>query len=91
MLESDDPAMDLRLRNLQMLTELSITMNEITEENVRQLEETVRQLEEHQRRMLENQRRMLENRIRRDAAMQQIIQLVTTLQAEIVRIDATHS
>lgn len=70
MMENDDTAMDLRLRNLETLAQLSITMSQIAEENVRQ---------------------MRENQIRSDAVMQQIIQLVATMQAEIVRIDETHS
>ena len=69
-MENDDTAMDLRLRNLETLAQLSITMSQIAEENVRQ---------------------MRENQIRSDAVMQQIIQLVATMQAEIVRIDETHS
>ena len=55
-----------------------------TEASQQRMEESLRQAEEFQRQTEESQRR-------RDELLQQMIQAVTVIQAEIVRIDETHS
>ena len=48
-------------------------------------------MEEDQRRMEEDQRRMEEAQRRRDELLQRMLQAVAAIQADIVRIDETHS
>ena len=48
-------------------------------------------MEEDQRRMEQNQRRMEEDQRRRDELLQRMLQAVAAIQADIIRIDETHS
>ena len=62
-----------------------------TQEAMRRLEESMRRLEESMRRLEESTRRLDGNANRRDEVMQRLLQSVAVMQAEIVRIDETHS
>jgi uncharacterized membrane protein (DUF106 family) len=55
------------------------------------MEEDQRRMEQNQRRMEEDQRRMEEAQRRRDELLQRMLQAVAAIQADIVRIDETHS
>ncbi len=76
--------MEERIRNLENFAQLSARMTEL-------IESSQRRMEERQRRMEEDNRRMEDDQRRRDDLMQQILQSVAVMQAEIVRIDETHS
>ena len=76
--------MEDRISSLQSLTQLSITMTRILNEHMDAMDERQRQVEENQRRAEERQRE-------RDELLQQLLQAVAVMQADIVRIDETHS
>ena len=57
----------------------------------RRMEDHQQQMEDHQRQMEEDQQRVEESQRRRDELLQQMFQAVTVMQADIVRIDETHS
>ena len=77
MLENDGTEIEERVSNLENVSRLSLRLLRIMEENVRSLEQ--------------EQRRVREQQQRRDEVMQQLIQAVAVMQADIVRIDETHS
>ena len=83
--------MEERIRNLedfsQIATQLAIEMDA----SLRRVEESQRRTEESLRRMEESQRQMEESQQRRDEILQQLLQAVAVIQADIVRIDETHS
>ena len=90
--------MEDRISSLESLMQLSITMTRILNEHMdamderqRQAEERQRQAEERQRQAEENQRQAEERQRERDALLQQLLQAVAVMQADIVRIDETHS
>ena len=76
--------MEQRIRNLEDFTQLATTLAQMMEADLRRFEERQRQVEEAQRLAEEGQRR-------RDEMLQQLLQAVAVIQAEIVRIDETHS
>ena len=76
--------MEDRISSLESLTQLSITMTRILNEHMDAMDERQRQVEENQRRAEERQRE-------RDELLQQLLQAVAVKQADIVRIDETHS
>lgn len=76
--------MEDRISSLESLTQLSITMTRILNEHMDAMDERQRQVEENQRRAEERQRE-------RDELLQQLLQAVAVMQADIVRIDETHS
>jgi len=76
--------MEDRISSLESLTQLSITMTRILNEHMDAMDERQRQVEENQRRAEERQRE-------RDELLQQLLQAVGVMQADIVRIDETHS
>ena len=75
--ENDGTEIEERVSNLENVSQLSLRLLRIMEENVRSLEQ--------------EQRRVREQQQRRDEVMQQLIQAVAVMQADIVRIDETHS
>ena len=75
--ENDGTEIEERVNNLENVSQLSLRLLRIMEENVRSLEQ--------------EQRRVREQQQRRDEVMQQLIQAVAMMQADIVRIDETHS
>ena len=77
MLENDGTEIEERVNKLENVAQLSLRMIRIMEENVRRLEQ--------------EQRRVREQQQRRDEVMQQLIQAVAMIQADIVRIDETHA
>lgn len=66
-----------RIRNLEEFAQLSARLSSL--------------MESSQRRLEENQRRMEEEQRARDDLLQQIMQSVAIMQADIVRIDETHA
>ena len=76
--------MEERISSLESLMQLSITMTRILNEHMDAMDERQRQAEENQRQAEERQRE-------RDALLQQLLQAVAVMQADIVRIDETHS
>lgn len=76
--------MEDRISSLESLTQLSITMTRILNEHMNAMDERQRQAEENQRLAEERQRE-------RDELLQQLVQAVAVMQADIVRIDETHS
>ena len=69
--------MEERSRNLEDFGKIATELAVETEESIRLSEERVRLVEESQR--------------RRDELLQRMAQTVAVMQAEIVRIDETHS
>ncbi len=69
--------MEQRIRNLENFALIAV--------------ELARELEESQQRLEESQRRLEESQQRRGELLQQLLQAVAVIQAEIVRIDETHS
>ena len=69
--------MEDRVSRLEDIARLSVTLSRIMEENLSRLEQEHRRVEEAQQ--------------LRDEVLQQLIQAVAVLQADIVRIDQTHS
>ena len=76
--------MEDRVSRLEDIARLSVTLSRIMEENLSRLEQDQRRAEEAQQRRDEAQQL-------RDEVLQQLIQAVAVLQADIVRIDQTHS
>ena len=76
--------MQERIRNLEDFAQLSAKMTEL-------IDSAQRRMEERQQRMEVDNRRMEEDQRRRDELLQQILRSVAVMQAEIVRIDETHS
>ena len=76
--------MEDRVSRLEDIARLSVTLSRIMEENLSRLEQDQHRAEEAQQRRDEAQQR-------RDEVLQQLIQAVAVLQADIVRIDETHS
>ena len=56
-----------------------------------QMDESQRRMEEHQQQIGEDLQQVEESQRVRDDLMQQMLQLAAVIQAEIVRIDETHS
>lgn len=97
--------MEDRISSLESMALLSTTMTRILNEHMNAMDERQRQAEEWQRqaeewqrlaeerqRQAEEQQRLAEERQReRDELLQQIVQAVAVMQADIVRIDETHS
>ena len=69
--------MEDRLRNLEDFAQIATELAVDLEESIRISEESLRLVEESQR--------------RRDELLQRMAQTVAVMQAEIVRIDETHS
>ena len=76
--------MEGRISSLESFAQLSMTMIRIINEHMDAMDERQRQTEENQRQAEERQRE-------RDALLQQLLQAVAVMQADIVRIDETHS
>ena len=76
--------MEDRISSLENFAQLSMTMIRIINEHMDAMDERQRQTEENQRQAEERQRE-------RDALLQQLLQAVAVMQADIVRIDETHS
>ena len=76
--------MEDRISSLESLTQMSMTMLRIMNEHMDAMDERQRQAEENQRLAEERQRE-------RDELLQQMLQAVAVMQADIVRIDETHS
>jgi hypothetical protein len=69
--------MEERIRNLEDFSQIATQLAIEMERSLRRLEESQRVIEESQR--------------RRDEMLQQLLQAVAVIQADIVRIDETHS
>ena len=83
--------MEDRISSPESLTQLSITMTRILNEHMDAMDERQRQAEEWQRQAEEQQRQAEERQQERDELLQQLVQAVAVMQADIVRIDETHS
>ncbi len=83
--------MEDRISSLESMAQLSITMTRILNEHMNAMDERQRQAEEWQRQSEEQQRLAEERQRERDELLQQIVQAVAVMQADIVRIDETHS
>ena len=74
---------------------MSATLTRIINEHMNAMEDRQqqwqRQTEEWQRQTEEWQRQAEERRMERDELMQQLLQAVAVMQADIVRIDETHN
>ena len=83
--------MEDRISSLESMAQLSTTMTRILNEHMNAMDERQRQTEEWQRQAEEQQRLAEERQRERDELLQQIVQAVAVMQADIVRIDETHS
>ena len=76
--------MEDRIRRLEDFAQIATTL-------AVEMESAQRRMEAAQLRMEESQRQMEESQRRRDELLQQMLQAVAVIQADIVRIDETHS
>ena len=83
--------MEDRISSLESFSQMHLAMTRIINEHMNLVDDRLRQFEEWQRQAEEWQRRSDESRRERDALLQQLLQAVTLLQADIVRIDETRS
>ena len=90
--------MEDRVRNLESLMELSNILAQEMVESQKRLDVSQQQMADNQLRIAENLQHIAENQqwlaesqIRKDELLQQLLQAVAVMQADIVRIDETHS
>ncbi len=97
--------MEDRIRNLEILMDLSAGLTRDMAEHQRRMENSQRRMAENQLQISESIRRIFEtletieqdhkylaeSGRRRDELLQQLLQAVAVMQADIVRIDETHS
>ena len=83
--------MEDRISSLESVLQMSVTMQRIINEHMNLMDGSQRDMEESQRRMEERQRQAEERQRERDESMQQLLQAVAVMQADIVRIDETHN
>ena len=87
--------MEDRISSLESIVQMSVTMTRILNDHVDAMEdrqqEWQRQMERWQRQMERWQRQAEERQRERDELMQQLLQAVAVMQADIVRIDETHN
>ena len=87
--------MEDRISGLESFARMSATLTRIINEHMNAMEDRQqqwqRQTEEWQRQTEEWQRQAEERRMERDELMQQLLQAVAVMQADIVRIDETHN
>ncbi len=107
-----DLDMQERVRNLEILMELSANLVQEMAQAQQRMDESQRQMRDNHRRMAENHLRIIENirqieediqqfdenqhliaesQRRRDELLQQVLQALAVMQADIVRIDETHT
>lgn len=80
-----------RVSRLESLNQLSVNMTRIINDHMDAMDERQRQTEEWLRQVEERQRQAEERQIQKDQLLQQMLQTVAVMQADIVRIDETHS
>lgn len=83
--------MEDRISSLESFSQMHMTMTRIINEHIDLTDDRQRQFVEWQRETEEWRRRSDENRRERDALLQQLLQAVAVMQADIVRIDETRS
>ena len=87
--------MEDRISGLESFARMSAALTRIINEHMNAMEdrqqEWQRRTEEWQRRTEEWQRQAEERQRERDELMQQLLQAVAVIQADIVRIDETHN
>ena len=87
--------MEDRISSLESIMQMTVTMQRIMNEHMNVIDERQRQAEElaeaRQRQMEQWQRQAEERQRERDELMQQLLQAVAVMQADIVRIDETHN
>ena len=76
--------MEDRISSLESIIQMSVTMQRIMNDHMDVMDERQRQTEEWQRQAEERRRE-------RDDLMQQLLQAVAVMQADIVRIDQTRN
>ncbi len=80
--------MEDRISSLESIVQMSVTMTRILNDHVDAMED---RQQEWQRQMEQWQRQAEERQRERDELMQQLLQAVAVIQADIVRIDETHN
>ena len=83
--------MEDRVSSLESFAQMSATLTRILNDHVNMMEDRQQETEEWQRRVEEWQRGAEERRRERDELLQQLLQAVAVMQADIVRIDETHN
>ncbi len=83
--------MEERIRNFEDFTRYATHMIVLMEEDRLATQEAIRRQGESMRRLDESIQRLDENAVRRDEVMQLMLQAVAVIQADVVRIDETHS
>ncbi len=76
--------MEDRISSLESVVQMSVTMQRILNEHMNLMDERQRETDEWQRQTELRQRE-------RDELLQQLLQAVAVMQADIVRIDETHN
>ncbi len=83
-------SMDQRLRNLEVFSQISTELSRMHGESLRRTEEQQRRMQEQQQLMAERQQQIEADQRRQGELIDQMLQLVAVMQADIVRIDETH-
>lgn len=83
--------MEDRISSLESFSQMHMSLTRIINEHMNLMDDRQRQFEAWQRQSEEWQRRSDESRRERDELLQQLLQAVAVMQADIVRIDETHS
>ena len=83
--------MEDRISGLESFAQLSATMTRILNEHMDVMDERQRQAEEWQRQAEDWQRQADSRQLQRDKLLQQLLQAVALMQADIIRIDETRS
>ena len=83
--------MEDKISSLESFARMSATLTRIMNDRVNAMEDRQLQFEEWQQQTERWQRQAEESRRERDELMQQLLQAVAVMQADIVRIDETRS
>ena len=83
--------MEDRLSSLESFAQMSATLTRIISEHMNVMDERQRQSEQWQEQAEQWQRQADERQRQRDELLQQLLQTVVVMQADIVRIDETRS
>ena len=76
---------------MERLMESSARLSEIMLRNQDQMQENYRRIDENYRRIDENNRLIEQSQLEAWTLLQQLMQAVAVMQADIVRIDETHA
>ena len=83
--------MEERMRNMEEFARYTADMLAMIDEDQRRIAESIRQVIESVQQITESMQQMDAAAERRAELLQRVVQAVTVIQADIVRIDETHT